>query len=1347
MTEEYINKGLVEQLDAEIEYVDPTEGPFTLEDLEINKKDIEAFLKRQKDAPKGLVSSTLTDIANPFFTQYGEPKTLTGLATKSSLEAIKDQLINQAIRIEEQKKIAKKTSKAPGYLSLMSPRSVINQANNITKGFIEPVGMREGPATPVDKKTDPKTLVGPIEYLDYLKSVTPFTDEIQKVRYTKGSLLSMMPAAEITVGAPGGSIASGFNLRGLASFGDEILTQKVIAKAKKMSTKQGAEFIDEFIKSKNIDVNKLPQTDKVAKTIDNRTNFQRDRLFINMGDEGALLEYEDIGANLNEYMIRDDRNALLQAFNSPNYDMYNEVLQANLKKAFPSGKINVERVENYVEGGEGAGLIITPKDKRIITYDRIDISDVKFVGGAEEREIILLGPPRANEEGGMVGNQQLLSYMISKNQPDNFIKVNDLGVKEELSKLDIGQTGPADITQANVAAYMSKYSEGFGHNAKGVQNLTNSFRITNSEKSIGYKAKDVDSPYGEGIAQYKHPQILEMKGTTGKERFEPIYGHSRSLEIRELGDNDVQPSLKDEMMLLSGYARGKNLRYTMVRGNHVFAPLRRYRSDVEFYKKTNMLDPNKNVVITDSFSKKTYTFDESKDTALNNYGVEDKNLIRTYPTGDSASDIEFLQKKAYTFETDFKVLLNFRISLQKLRVLIESLRIPKYDSVMNPKIIKTDLNIGDDIRKQYAELKDNDFYSFQDILDIFKNDNLQKMTNFKYIENYIHNYTRAAIQNSLEPNINQAITPRSIQQGGEPMASSLGLHPIMEEKIYFSNPLSHNEIFNINAKLAKIEAQRAVLDNKQGVIDIEEEAGRLILEDEVSDAMINLIKHKDLGGEELFNLYKQARRDRTRQTMTTPGDLTAFDELRDKIQTAEKNWGSGKTIIRFAEEQYDTFKPSQFTDPEDMMFTMESIKFTGSTPVPPDKKGLSLASKAFANFINKPDQLVEMTTLFNLKKAIEGGFDKAQFNTFNTQSKLSGWIDFKGRPEDLDTYYMSPLGNADASDSALFKILNTQTDEGYIRELQQKASSHAATLVTERSFYSLKGIDDPSAAVKGYMRLNKKYDLDKKISNLLKDMPQKELNRIFLEGVFYLQDPYLISRMGLLEKSVIDDVVKKNTSTAGQVYKSNLNSDLQKLLKDNENLTKVLFSDNTNKLVMQEKEGKVAGIIRKIAEAGKISKEIPNSVWITALKEKIIDSYLMLPNTIDPMSYLPKVEANLFYQKYGMPTEEALTKGILGAKNEKGEVRYARLKDQYDKNKMKTLEKLGLNYKIVKDGKPNSPMTFIEVNLGNTKKEKLELLEKLNNYEVKLYSSMNPIPSFNEVKEEENEDPMALEST
>ena len=161
--------------------------------------------------------------------------------------------------------------------------------------------------------------------------------------------------------------------------------------------------------------------------VDNRTDFQKNGLFINMGDDGALLEYEDIGFNLNEYMIRDDRSALLKAFNSPNYASYDQVMKANLQKAFPSGKIKVERVENYVEQGEGAGLVITPKDKQIKTYKEVDINEVKFVGGGEEREIILLDTPRANEKGAMVGEKQLLSYSISKNQSDkNLVDLREI---------------------------------------------------------------------------------------------------------------------------------------------------------------------------------------------------------------------------------------------------------------------------------------------------------------------------------------------------------------------------------------------------------------------------------------------------------------------------------------------------------------------------------------------------------------------------------------------------------------------------------------------------------------------------------------------------------------------------------------------------------------------------------------------------------------------------------------------------------------------------------------------------------------------------------------------------------
>tara|TARA_R100001126_G_C4887216_1_gene183214 strand:- start:798 stop:4805 length:4008 start_codon:yes stop_codon:yes gene_type:complete len=1335
MTEEYINKGLVEQLDTEIEYVDPTEGPFTLEDLEINKKDIEAFLKRQKDAPKGLASKMLTDMANPFFTLYGEPKTLTGLATKSSLEAIKDQLIHQAIRIQEQKKISKKASKAPSYLSLMSPKNVINEANNITKGFVEPVGMGEGPITPVDKKTDPRTLTGPITYLDYLKSVTPFTDEIQKVRYETGSLLSMMPAAEITVGAPGGSVASGFNLRGLASFGNEILTQKVIAKAKKMSTKQGAEFIDEFIKSKNINVNKLPQTDKVAKTIDNRTDFQTDGLFINMGDEGALLEYEDIGANLNEYMIRNDRNALLQAFNSPNYDMYNEVLQANLKRAFPSGKINVERIENYVAGGEGAGLIITPKDKRIITYDRIDISDVKFVGGAEEREVVLLGSPRANEEGGMVGNQQLLSYMISKNQPDNFMKVDDLGVKEELAKLEILPTEGADVTQTNVAAYMSTYSEGFGHNATETEKKTNSFRIMNSESSVGYKAKNVDTPFSSGSIGYNHPEVLEREGDFGKAQYEPVYGHSRSLQIRELGENDVHPSLKGTAVKLTT--------------NSSFKTLDKYRTDYEFYQKSNMNDSNKPPIVYDKNGNE-FEITGPKDIDINNYGIEDKNLIEIFPNIELPRGVKIDGKE---IDEKFSLLLDFRISMQKLRAILgQFTEIPKLSIVKNPKLTK-------------AKLDDADYYKFEDVMMLLRN--TTEMVEIKELENHIHNYAKLAIVNSLEPNVMkaeqlyEAIQPLNIFPGIRPSEFSKDLNKILMEPINFENPVPHREIHNLVATLAKIEAQRAVVKNKDTKVNILEEAGKLLAKDETSDALINLLKHEELGGENLLSLYKQAntKPDRMAQPQTTPGGIIGIGDIRDKIQEAEKNWGTGKTILRFAEEQYDTFKPNKgFSDSENMMKRMKSIK--GATEEfdaylkdrPMVEPELGIASKAFARMMDKPEQLVELTTLHNLKKAVEGGFDKVQFNTFTTQAKLSDWVDFRGRPEDLEKYYSSPLENATANDISLFKLLNFSKDNKLLKDMQQQTSQYFLRSIgfSTRPFLAPKGMLTSIENIEQYMKLNKDYDLDRKISQTLRDIPQEtrdKMNKTILKALPYLDDSSFLARSGLIDIDEYNMIVQNNTGQYGTAFGRLIKDDAKKLLEEDNMLVDKLFSDQSNKAVYKDYEGRFKRFIRKIAESGKERKEITTPLWTTTVKRALLDLFFMLPKTENPMSFVEKLSENIFYNKYGMPSDKALADGIVGAKNDKGELRYPRLRDQYDKNKMKALEKMGLSYKIVRDGKPSSPMTFIEVNLGNTKKEKLELLEKLNNYEVKLYSSMNPIPSFNEVKEEEREDPMALEST
>ena len=49
------------------------------------------------------------------------------------------------------------------------------------------------------------------------------------------------------------------------------------------------------------------------------------------------------------------------------------------------------------------------------------------------------------------------------------------------------------------------------------------------------------------------------------------------------------------------------------------------------------------------------------------------------------------------------------------------------------------------------------------------------------------------------------------------------------------------------------------------------------------------------------------------------------------------------------------------------------------------------ANKAFANLQNRPDKLVEISTLHNVKQALKDGFDKLQFNTFTTMAKLAGW--------------------------------------------------------------------------------------------------------------------------------------------------------------------------------------------------------------------------------------------------------------------------------------------------------------------------------------------------------------------
>ena len=151
-----------------------------------------------------------------------------------------------------------------------------------------------------------------------------------------------------------------------------------------------------------------------------------DTLFEAMDEEGALLEFPELGKKLNRYTFNNDRDALIEAITDEDYPAYEAAMKGMLKRTFPSGKIPVRRVENYTELQlfgtkdpetlammEQAGLQKLKDQKKIVTEKLIDIDDVKFVGNPAEEELIILDTPREFRKGAMIGDKQLLSYTIN----------------------------------------------------------------------------------------------------------------------------------------------------------------------------------------------------------------------------------------------------------------------------------------------------------------------------------------------------------------------------------------------------------------------------------------------------------------------------------------------------------------------------------------------------------------------------------------------------------------------------------------------------------------------------------------------------------------------------------------------------------------------------------------------------------------------------------------------------------------------------------------------------------------------------------------------------------------------
>jgi hypothetical protein len=211
----------------------------------------------------------------------------------------------------------------------------------------------------------------------------------------------------------------------------------------------------------------------------------------------------------------------------------------------------------------------------------------------------------------------------------------------------------------------------------------------------------------------------------------------------------------------------------------------------------------------------------------------------------------------------------------------------------------------------------------------------------------------------------------------------------------------------------------------------------------------------------------------------------------------------------------------------------------------------------------------------------------------------------------------------------------------------------------------------------------------------------------------------------------------------GMGFKDTIGSDRDGMTKSSELVE--LFSDKTSKnIVNSYKKNTTKGVLTKVKElatrVGAVVEETED------IKVKILSRLNVIQHFKPPLgqsifSFHKKRANNPFYLKYGKPTDEKLAEVIAKIPKSQTENTPKNLgfSLQYGKYKMKALESLGLNPKVITPSEENG-LTFIEIEFPKNTSGKEELLEKLERAEIDLYSQYMPMPNFNEVSEEEIND-------
>lgn len=102
-------------------------------------------------------------------------------------------------------------------------------------------------------------------------------------------------------------------------------------------------------------------------------------LFETMGEDGALSEFPDIAALVDDYVVSNKQASIRRATQSPNYPEYKRVLDANINRIYGDNPINVVRIEGYSD----------PLSKKTKSSFKVSAKDVLFVGNPDERELVV----------------------------------------------------------------------------------------------------------------------------------------------------------------------------------------------------------------------------------------------------------------------------------------------------------------------------------------------------------------------------------------------------------------------------------------------------------------------------------------------------------------------------------------------------------------------------------------------------------------------------------------------------------------------------------------------------------------------------------------------------------------------------------------------------------------------------------------------------------------------------------------------------------------------------------------------------------------------------------------------